>query len=158
MPSESTGRVAPSTGESGPKRASPGSAEAVAGKHERHNSARTVQRRTVVTQWSIQDSNLGPLPYQGRLGVERRDVRGHAEHKIPALKRKWLIDRRRRLTPGLILMYPSGTSLAGVACGISGDVTKRSLRRPSGGGSMLAPRRWISSGASIRRVNWATFA
>ncbi len=64
MPSGFTGSVAPSAGESGPKGASPGSAEAVAGRQKRHSSASTVQRRAVVTQWAIQDSNLGPLPYQ----------------------------------------------------------------------------------------------
>jgi hypothetical protein len=84
-------------------------------------------------EWAIQDSNLGPLPYQSHRGMERRDVRGHAEHKIPAFKRKWLIDPRRRLTPGLILMYPSGTSLTGDAYVISGDATTRPHPRDSAG-------------------------
>ena len=90
--------------------------------------------------------------------MERRGVRGHTEHKIPAIKRKWLIDPRRRLTPWLILMYPSGTSLAGVAYGISGDATTRSLRRPSGSSSMLAPRHWISSRASVSGATVAALA
>jgi hypothetical protein len=111
------------------------------------------QKSPAKSEWAIQDSNLGPLPYQSHRGMERRGVRGHTEHKIPAIKQKWSIDPRRRWTPGLILMYPSGTSLAGDACVISGDVTTRSLRRPSGSSSMLAPRHWMSSTAgAVRRT------
>ena len=85
-------------------------------------------------EWAIQDSNLGPLPYQRSQGRERENVIGHHRHKVAGNRCYLSTGVRRPRTAEMILTYPFGTSRGGSgacwsgSCGITLE-GQRHLRR-----------------------------